>query len=218
MLSWFLPHSQGMLKIQFFKLSPLSGFVVVEDVSLEDSPDLIFVLLAFLEYSLRWRKIIVVVCVSFPIVVWIYLITFKTTGTTSLWVQHEILYYVNYFLWIVSSQYHHAFKPIFSFSAQADLKHVLKFKEEERNGKMYFTVESYRLYINITGYMKFKFENLFNGDKKLSDTLHKVANDNWKEISQDIKEGLEDACSIVATEFAKKVFYNVPVFDIFLKN
>lgn len=66
--------------------------------------------------------------------------------------------------------------------------------------------------------MKFKFENLFNGDKLLSDTIHKVANENWKEISQDINHGLEDACSLVAFEFAKKIFNNVPVYDIFLQN
>lgn len=77
-------------------------------------------------------------------------------------------------------------------------------------------MDSFNIHFKINGRITYKFDNLFNGDKTLSDALHQVANDNWREISEDTKEAVEEACNRIGIQFVKKVFNNIPINQIFL--
>lgn len=93
--------------------------------------------------------------------------------------------------------------------------HILTFEEETKNNKPHFKVISYILSINPNG-ADYVLDNLFNGDKKLAANILKVLNDNWKDIFQDVKEGLEKSYSEIFKAVANRLFRAVPVHEIFL--
>lgn len=76
-------------------------------------------------------------------------------------------------------------------------------------------VDSYKVTFNVTDHAVFEFENMFNGDKMLSDTLLKAVNDNWRLVIDEITDAVEDAYSQLLTEVSKHFFNVVPVHDIF---
>lgn len=61
------------------------------------------------------------------------------------------------------------------------------------------------------------YKNLFNGNKLLADNILKVMNENWKEVSDVLKDGAEKAYKVVLKSLANKVFEKVPIDEIFLK-
>lgn len=99
-----------------------------------------------------------------------------------------------------------------------DLNIVIKFQEEQKNGKIFLTVKSSNLNLKINGRATYKFDNLFNGDKSLSDALHQVANENWREISNDTKEAVEETYNTVGIEYVKKIFNYISIDQIFLED
>ncbi|CAH1159732.1 unnamed protein product [Phaedon cochleariae] len=94
--------------------------------------------------------------------------------------------------------------------------HTITFKEHTKNGKRYFHVETYKLNIAIKG-AKYDFENLFDGDKNLAESILKVVNENWDVIFGDVKSGVENAYATVFKSIARKFFNTIPVDEIFLK-
>nr|XP_023017740.1 protein takeout-like [Leptinotarsa decemlineata] len=65
--------------------------------------------------------------------------------------------------------------------------------------------------------MKFEFENLFNGNKLLSDRIHGVVNDNWEAIWADSKKDFDEAYGRIFYGFASEFFQKIPAADVFLK-
>nr|XP_023030123.1 circadian clock-controlled protein-like [Leptinotarsa decemlineata] len=94
--------------------------------------------------------------------------------------------------------------------------HTVTFEKKTKNNRAHLTVKSYDMKITIKG-AHFDFRNLFNGNEKLSDNIHKVVNENWNVIYEDVREGVQkaygEAFKLVTNEFFEKI----PVDEIFLK-
>lgn len=61
----------------------------------------------------------------------------------------------------------------------------------------------------------FKFDNLFNGNKLLSDRLHVVVNENWQALWLESKKDFENIYGEIYRDFTNKFFNNVPIDSIF---
>lgn len=94
--------------------------------------------------------------------------------------------------------------------------HTLKFAEKSKEGKIYWVVDDYTLKFSLKG-VSFDYKNLFNGNKLLEENILKVLNENWKEVSEVLIEGLEKAYSTVLKSVANQLFAKVPVDEIFPK-
>ncbi|CAH4033993.1 circadian clock-controlled protein daywake-like [Pieris brassicae] len=66
----------------------------------------------------------------------------------------------------------------YSIAVNAELKEV-----QDKNGKTYLAIKNIKLKNEAIEPVVFDFKNLFNGQKDLSDAVHKFANENWKEVS-----------------------------------
>lgn len=77
-----------------------------------------------------------------------------------------------------------------------------------KTDKFKFTMETKKMYINL--------ENLFNGDKALSDNMNLFLNENWQDILQELKPSIQDAFSQIIGSLVNSVFAKVAYSDIFL--
>lgn len=64
--------------------------------------------------------------------------------------------------------------------------------------------------------MKFNFENLFNGDKRLGDEINKVLNENWDSIYNDVRSSYDESFGLIFKDIANRIFNRVPFNDLFL--
>lgn len=64
--------------------------------------------------------------------------------------------------------------------------------------------------------ISFKFDNLFNGNKLLSDRLHVVVNENWQPLWSESKKDFEKVYGELYKNFTGKLFDNLPISSIFL--
>ncbi|XP_044260587.1 protein takeout-like [Tribolium madens] len=87
-------------------------------------------------------------------------------------------------------------------------------EEYEKNGKKHFRVTNIDLKM-IPERVRFDFENLFNGDKKLSEHVLNVINENWREVYDDAKASYEDAFGQITKDIFNKVLSKVSISDMF---
>ena len=88
----------------------------------------------------------------------------------------------------------------------------------------YFTKPDGETYINITDYkisfkpkkVSFSFENLFNGDKNLGETMNRFMNQNWKPVFNGLVPEFEKFFGEKFKSIVNNVFGNVPMKQIFL--
>ncbi|CAF4851117.1 unnamed protein product [Pieris macdunnoughi] len=71
----------------------------------------------------------------------------------------------------------------YSIAVNAELKEV-----RDENGKTYFAIKNIKLNNEAIEPVVFDFKNLFNGQKDLSDAVHKFANENWKEVANLVQD------------------------------
>lgn len=89
----------------------------------------------------------------------------------------------------------------------------------------YFQGKDNNTYINITSYkikfkpkwVKLRFDNLFNGDKLLGETMNRFMNDNWEPVFYGIIPGYEEKFGEKFKSVANILFHQVPVDLIFLE-
>lgn len=85
----------------------------------------------------------------------------------------------------------------------------------EKKGKTYMRLVDYKVSI-VPEKMTFRFDNLFNGDKRLGDEINKVLNENWDSIFNDVKAGYDESFGLIFKDLANRVFTRVPFNEIFL--
>lgn len=66
--------------------------------------------------------------------------------------------------------------------------------------------------------MWMSFENLFNGDKLLSETTNKFLNDNWMEILTELKPVLTKTIASIYKAIAEPIFSKFAYSDLFLSD
>lgn len=89
----------------------------------------------------------------------------------------------------------------------------------------YFQGADNNTYINITSYkikfrpkwVKFRFDNLFNGDKVLGETMNRFMNENWEPVFYGLIPGYEENFGEKFRKVANILFSQVPSSLIFLE-
>lgn len=95
--------------------------------------------------------------------------------------------------------------------------HKIRFQPTERKGTVYASLVSYEVTTNPE-LMTFNFTNLFDGNnKELSDNIHAVLNEHWKEIHDDTGPQYDQAYAMIFKNYAERVFNKVPLNKIFLQ-
>ncbi|XP_050348729.1 protein takeout-like [Nymphalis io] len=87
------------------------------------------------------------------------------------------------------------------------VKVVLDIEERESAGERYWMVNGFKHTADVLGRVQFNFQNLFNGNRQLSDPVHEFANTNWKDIFQEV------APPIVTTIVSQIVAETIKLFD-----
>ncbi|XP_063926742.1 protein takeout-like [Zophobas morio] len=86
----------------------------------------------------------------------------------------------------------------------------------EKKGQKYLKVVEGKLVLT-PGLVKFKLENLFDGDKTLGDNINSVMNENWKEVFADVKSSYEEAYSQIVETIFNNLLAKVPYDELFEK-
>ena len=89
-------------------------------------------------------------------------------------------------------------------------------EEYEKKGQKYLKVVEGKLVLT-PGLVKFKLENLFDGDKTLGDNINSVMNENWKEVFADVKSSYEEAYSQIVETIFNNLLAKVPYDELFEK-
>jgi Haemolymph juvenile hormone binding protein (JHBP) len=84
----------------------------------------------------------------------------------------------------------------------------------DKDGETYINITSFKMRL-IPGGATFNFENLFNGDQELSQTINNFMNENWEIVEQTLLPGYEAKLGDEYREIANKLFHKVPMKMIF---
>ncbi|XP_038213987.1 protein takeout-like [Zerene cesonia] len=90
-------------------------------------------------------------------------------------------------------------------------------KTQGADGKNYITIKNIKLKNEALGPIKFDFKNLFNGQKDLSDAVHKFANENWKEVANLVQDPVFYANFKKMVSNVNKYLKTIPLEDIILQ-
>lgn len=88
---------------------------------------------------------------------------------------------------------------------------------QTKNGKVYWNVVNFKARVNSLDNFELKFDNLFNGDKALSENTNRVLNENWQQFWGELKPSFEETFAAVFQQFSNEIFSRVPEQDIFLE-
>ncbi|XP_031332049.1 protein takeout-like [Photinus pyralis] len=87
-------------------------------------------------------------------------------------------------------------------------------KKIEKKGKTYLEVSELKVdFVPKVG--EFHFDNLFNGDQALGDSMNKMINENWKELFEEIKPGFDEIFSKLFQTTANSIFTKIAGDDMF---
>ncbi|GAB0088222.1 uncharacterized protein DMENIID0001_026150 [Sergentomyia squamirostris] len=85
-----------------------------------------------------------------------------------------------------------------------------------KNNKEYVKVDNSKLFFNTTR-LHMYFENLFNGDKALSDNMNQFLNENWNILLTELMPSLTEAISQVLQGVISGPFSKIPYNELFLE-
>ncbi|BET02424.1 Haemolymph juvenile hormone Hypothetical protein protein (JHBP) [Nesidiocoris tenuis] len=83
-----------------------------------------------------------------------------------------------------------------------------------KKGKTYLDIKKYD-YRFKPSKMTLNLENLFNGEKALSDNMNKILNANWEEVLNELKPSFEDALSEIFRDVTNRLFSKVPLDELY---
>lgn len=95
-------------------------------------------------------------------------------------------------------------------------KHELIGMPVMKKNDMYMELKEYKIKFEPTS-MKFYFQNLFNGDKVLGETMNKFLNENWQTVFMELRSGYEQTFGHIFKEISNNIFGKVPMNKIFLE-
>ncbi|XP_054726281.1 protein takeout-like [Anastrepha obliqua] len=86
----------------------------------------------------------------------------------------------------------------------------------QKSDGIYMNVKDVRLRVDPSR-MIFNFDNLFNGDKVLGDTMNNFLNENWKDIYEEVRATFANAFAQIFSALIHKVFSKYPYEKYFLE-
>ncbi|XP_046978162.1 circadian clock-controlled protein daywake-like [Vanessa cardui] len=96
------------------------------------------------------------------------------------------------------------------------VKVVLDIEEVESDGELYWKVKGFKQTADVVGRAQFNFQNLFNGNRQLSDPVHEFANTNWKDIFQEVAPPIVNTIVSQIVDETIKFFDKVPIRQLVL--
>ncbi|CAG9787545.1 unnamed protein product [Diatraea saccharalis] len=93
-------------------------------------------------------------------------------------------------------------------------KVMIEFGERRVGRDSYWTVDSWKHTFNVETGADFRFQNLFNGNKQLSDAIHEFANSNWREIFQEVAPPMVEKTVGMIVQEVTKLFDKVPIREL----
>ncbi|KAK3923269.1 Protein takeout [Frankliniella fusca] len=87
-------------------------------------------------------------------------------------------------------------------------------KPKMKDGKPYMDLVEAKTVFTPTNLLV-KVENLFNGNKELSDNFHKFVNENWKDIFNEFKPKIWGSMDVFFKQVFTKIFEDVPLTEIY---
>ncbi|KAK3908173.1 Protein takeout [Frankliniella fusca] len=87
-------------------------------------------------------------------------------------------------------------------------------KELVKDGVTYMEVENFKFDFKPKR-LNIKLENLFNGNKQLSDNMNVFLNENWAEVLKELKPAVTEAFGQAFGEITNRIFKKVPYNQIF---
>ena len=100
------------------------------------------------------------------------------------------------------------------FLGNMKISGFLPYQEVKRSGKTYLSFDSHNVTFDV-GSVYFHFDNLFNGDRGLGDSLNKVLNDNWKQVFDDVKPNYSKVMDDIIQSLLNQFFGRVSLEDAF---
>ncbi|XP_026319154.1 protein takeout-like [Hyposmocoma kahamanoa] len=88
--------------------------------------------------------------------------------------------------------------------------------EKIMDGDVYWTLPKWTHSTELQGGAEFQFQNLFNGNKQLSDAVHQFANQNWKDIFQEVAPPIVREIVTAIVLEVSKFFTKVPLKELAL--
>ncbi|XP_045769912.1 protein takeout-like [Maniola jurtina] len=88
---------------------------------------------------------------------------------------------------------------------------VMQVGERSYNGERYWTVDSWKHHSDATKPVHYQFQNLFDGNKEMSKTIHQVANQNWHQIYEEVAPPIVKAITAHVVAEIAKLFQHVPI-------
>lgn len=85
----------------------------------------------------------------------------------------------------------------------------------QKNNKLYIQAKKFRFSFE-TNRLHIFLENLFNGDKRLSDNMNLFLNENWRDILHELKPSIEDAFSQIIGSLVNTVYARIAYSDFYL--
>ncbi|GLG92889.1 Putative odorant-binding protein [Gryllus bimaculatus] len=93
----------------------------------------------------------------------------------------------------------------------------LKGKGLMKKNKNHFDITDLTLDLYSTEKLESHFDNLFNGDKSLGESMNTLLNENWKELWDFLKPAFDEAFGAIIHQYSRGIFNKVPFNDIFLE-
>ncbi|XP_017780986.1 PREDICTED: protein takeout-like [Nicrophorus vespilloides] len=87
---------------------------------------------------------------------------------------------------------------------------IMQGQQIKKDGDVYFNVKDFYVDFNI-GHASIQLDNLFNGDKELGEAMNLFLNDNWRQVSNEIKPVLEDTIASIFKKFSNKIYHKYPL-------
>lgn len=89
----------------------------------------------------------------------------------------------------------------------------MKHSVVQRNGIDYFKAEDIDVDFNIGG-ASVHLDNLFGGDKELGSVMNRFLNENWREITAELRPALASSIEHILREIARRLYEIYPIQQI----
>lgn len=83
----------------------------------------------------------------------------------------------------------------------------------QRNGTDYLNAEDIDVDFNI-GNASVHLDNLFGGDEELGTVMNRFLNENWREITAEIRPALSSSIANILREIARRLYEIYPIQQI----
>ncbi|CAB3246674.1 unnamed protein product [Arctia plantaginis] len=97
------------------------------------------------------------------------------------------------------------------------VKIMFQVGEKTEKDQQYWIVKNWKHSSEVLKGVHFQFNNLFSGNRQLSDAVHQFANENWRDIFQEVAPPIVKAIVAQILEETIKLFDSVPISELVLE-